>query len=42
MEKLWALNQQLGKILLVLVEPVPFVWFIAPMTFCVLSTLING
>jgi hypothetical protein len=41
-EKLSALNQQLGKILLVLVVGIPYVWFIASMTFCVLSTLINS
>jgi archaellum biogenesis protein FlaJ (TadC family) len=38
-EKLWALNQQLGKILVVLVVTVPYVRFIAPMAFYVLSTL---
>jgi hypothetical protein len=38
-EKLWALNQQLSTILLVLVIAVPYVRFIAPMTFCVLSML---
>jgi hypothetical protein len=34
-EKLSILNQQLGKIL-------PYVWFIAPMTFYVLFTLKNS
>jgi hypothetical protein len=32
-EKLWALNQQLSKILLVLVVVVPYAWFTTPMTF---------
>jgi hypothetical protein len=41
-ENLLALNQQLGKILLVLVVAVPYVRFTVPMTFCVLSTLINS
>jgi hypothetical protein len=41
-EKLWVLNQQLSKILLVLVVAVPYVWFTTPMTFSVLSTLINS
>jgi hypothetical protein len=41
-EKLSALNQQLGKILLVLVIAVLYVWFTASMTFYVLSMLINS
>ena len=41
-KKLWALNQQLSKILLVVVVIVPYIQFIAPMMFCVLSTLINS
>jgi hypothetical protein len=40
-ECLWALNQRLTKILVVLVVAVPYVWFTTPMTFCVLFTLIN-
>jgi hypothetical protein len=40
--KLSALNQQMGKILSVLVVVVPYVQFTAPMTFCVLSTLKNS
>jgi hypothetical protein len=41
-EKLWAMNEQLSKILLVLVVVVSYVRFTTPMTFCVLSMLINS
>jgi hypothetical protein len=38
-EQLWAVDQQLSKILVVVVS---YVWFTTPMAFCVLSTLINN
>jgi hypothetical protein len=41
-EKLSALNQQQDKIPVVLVVAVPYVWFTAPMIFCVLSMLKNS
>jgi hypothetical protein len=41
-EKLSALNQQVGKILLFLDVAWPYAQFIVPMTFCVLSILINS
>ena len=41
-EKLWALNQQLNKILLVVDVAVSYAQFIIPMIFCVLSILINS
>jgi hypothetical protein len=42
MEKISTFNQQLRKILMALVVAISYVWFTAPMTFCVLSTLINS
>jgi hypothetical protein len=41
-EKLWTLNQQLDKILLVPVVAIAYVWFTTPLTFYVSSTIINS